>query len=145
MPKAILNPLEAILKTHSRVLAEEVRQHPHWLDDLQIEREFLKEDFHSLLESLPFQNLALASFRRRCLTRILLRDVLGHATLAQTTAEISTLADAILDWSYRQIRAEAESAYGAPQLEDGSVCGCAIVDRWNYRPTRNKENNIYWY
>ena len=127
MPKAILSSLEAILKTHSRVLAEEVRQHPHWLDDLQLEREFLREDFHSLLESLPFQNLALANFRRRCLTRILLRDVLGHATLAQTTAEISTLADAILDWSYRHIRAEAESAFGAPQLENGAVCGCAIV------------------
>jgi len=109
------------------VFAEEARQHPGWLDGLRLDQEFRREDFTALLEALPFQNLALAEFRRRRLTRILLRDVLGHATLAQTTAEISTLADAILDWSYRKIRSEAEGVYGVPSLEDGSVCGCAIV------------------
>lgn len=127
LSKAILNSLEGILKSHSRVLAEEVRQHPDWLTELQLEREFSGEDFCGLLEELPFQNLALAAFRRRCLTRILLRDVLCYATLAQTTAEISALADAILDWSFRKIRLEAETTYGYPQLEDGSRCGCAIV------------------
>ncbi len=127
MPEAILSSLEAVLRTHSRLLAEEARQHPDWLDGLRLEQDFFRDDFSALLEALPFQNLALAAFRRRCLTRILLRDVLGQATLAQTTAEISALADAILDWSYRKLRAEAEAEYGVPILADGSVCGCAIL------------------
>ena len=123
----MLRPHEEILKLHSRVLFEEVRQHPDWLESLTLERDFYDHDFRAMLDLLPFQNLAAAAFRRRCLTRILLRDVLGHATLAQTTAEVSALADAILGWSYEKIRAEAESLYGVPHLEDGSVCGCSIL------------------
>ncbi len=123
----MLRPHEEILKLHSRVLFEEVRQHPVWLETLMLERDFYDHDFRAMLDVLPFQNLALAAFRRRCLTRILLRDVLGHATLAQTTAEVSALADAILGWSYEKIRAAAEALYGVPRLEDGSVCGCSIL------------------
>ncbi len=123
----MLRPLEEILKLHSRVLFEEVRQHPDWLEKLTLDRDFYEDDFRAMLDLLPFQNLALAAFRRRCLTRILLRDVLGHATLAQTTAEVSALADAILSWSYEKIRSEAEALYGIPRLEDGTVCGCSIL------------------
>jgi len=97
-----------------------VRQHPDWLTTLSLERDFHLDDYRSLLDQLPFQNQAVAAFRRRCLTRILLRDVLGHASLSQTTAEVSALADAILGWSYQKIRAEAESIYG-------TTCGCTIL------------------
>ncbi len=123
----MLRPHEEILKLHSRVLFEEVRQHPDWLETLTLDRDFYEDDFRAMLDQLPFQNLALAAFRRRCLTRILLRDVLGRATLAQTTAEVSALADAILGWSYEKIRSEAEALYGIPRLEDGTVCGCSIL------------------
>ncbi len=123
----MLRPHEEILKLHSRVLFEEVRQHPDWLETLTLDRDFYEDDFREMLDLLPLQNLALAAFRRRCLTRILLRDVLGHATLAQTTAEVSALADAILSWSYEKLRAEAEALYGKPRLEDGTVCGCSIL------------------
>lgn len=116
-----------ILKLHSRVLAEEVRQHPHWLEGLALDRDFGREDFLEMLDALPFTNLELAAFRRRCLTRILLRDVMGNAALAQTTAEVSALADAILGWTYDKLRAEAEAVHGRPRLEDGSVCGCSIL------------------
>lgn len=116
-----------ILKLHSRVLAEEVRQHPDWLDPLDLERDYGWDDFHRMLEELPFTNLAVAAFRRRCLMRILLRDVMGHASLSQTTAEVSALADAILGWTYEKLRADAESAYGRPMLADGTICGCSIL------------------
>ncbi len=46
-------------------------------------------------------NLQIATFRRRQLLRILLRDVLGFAALSETTEELSNLADAIIDCSYR--------------------------------------------
>lgn len=127
MSKALLRSYSEILKLHSRVLAEEVRQHPDWLVDIAIDRELDRDQYRELLDELPFQNLALAAFRRRCLTRILLRDVLGHATLSQTTAEVSALADAILGWSYEKIRAEAEAIFGTPLLADGSPCGGSIL------------------
>ncbi|WP_051669721.1 glutamine-synthetase adenylyltransferase [Bryobacter aggregatus] len=127
MSDLILNSLEGILKNHSRVLAEELRQHPEWLEGLQLERDFAVDRFRELLAEIPFQNLALAAFRRRCILRILLRDILGHASLSQTVSEISALADAILDWSYQQIRHEAEAVYGTPRLEDGTRCGCSIL------------------
>ncbi len=43
----------------------------------------------------------LARFRRRQLLRIVLRDVLGVATLSDVTEELSNLADAILNVAYR--------------------------------------------
>ena len=41
--------------------------------------------------------LSLARFRKREYVRILLRDVLGIAKLAETTEEISALADALIE------------------------------------------------
>ncbi|MBM3761706.1 MAG: glutamine-synthetase adenylyltransferase [Acidobacteria bacterium] len=123
----MLRSYEEILKHHSRILFEEVRQHPDWLVGIQLDRAFEAHDFRNLLETLSFTNLALAAFRRRCLTRILLRDVLGHSSLSQTTAEVSALADAILEWSYEKLRAEAEATFGQPILENGRPCGCSIL------------------
>jgi glutamate-ammonia-ligase adenylyltransferase len=68
-----------------------------------------------------------ARFRRRHLLRILLRDVLGVATLGDVTDELSHLADAILDVAYRHIRAELVAVHGEPQLEDGSACGFSVL------------------
>ncbi len=127
LSKPLLGSYSEILKLHSRVLAEEVRQHPDWLVGIALDREFDRDHYRALLDELPFQNLALAAFRRRCLIRILLRDVLGHASLSQTTAEVSALADSILGWSYEKIRAEAETIFGTPLLADGASCGCSIL------------------
>jgi len=69
----------------------------------------------------------LARFRRRQLLRILLRDVLGFATLSNVTEELSNLADAILDVAYRGIRAEFVTRYGEPRLADGRPCGFSVV------------------
>ena len=69
--------------------------------------EFLGED----CPGVP-SPVALARFRRRQLLRIVLRDVLGVATLSDITEDLSNLADAILDVAYRRIRADF---VGAPR------------------------------
>jgi glutamate-ammonia-ligase adenylyltransferase len=69
----------------------------------------------------------LARFRRRQLLRIVLRDTLGVATLSDITRELSNLADAILDFTYRQIRAAFMAEYGEPRLPDGRPCGFSVI------------------
>jgi [glutamine synthetase] adenylyltransferase / [glutamine synthetase]-adenylyl-L-tyrosine phosphorylase len=77
-------------------------------------------------ESVP-EAIDLARFRRRQLLRIALRDVLGVATLSDVTEELSALADAILDVTYRRIRADFVSRYGEPRLSDGASCGFSVI------------------
>jgi glutamate-ammonia-ligase adenylyltransferase len=69
----------------------------------------------------------LSRFRRRELLRIVLRDVLGAASLADVTKELSDLADAILDLAYRRIRAEFVARHGEPRLPDGRPCGFSVI------------------
>jgi glutamate-ammonia-ligase adenylyltransferase len=69
----------------------------------------------------------LARFRRRQLLRIALRDVMGVAALAEVTEELSNLADAILDFTYRRIRARLVAEHGEPRLADGGVCGFSVI------------------
>ena len=69
----------------------------------------------------------LARFRRRQLLRIVLRDVLGVATLSDVTEELSNLADAILDVAYRRIRADFVARHGEPRLPDGAPCGFSVI------------------
>ena len=70
----------------------------------------------------------LARFRRRQLLRIVLRDVLGAASLSDVTEEVSNLADAILDVTYRQIRAGLVGRHGEPRLHDtGQPCGFSVI------------------
>jgi glutamate-ammonia-ligase adenylyltransferase len=69
----------------------------------------------------------LARFRRRQIFRIAMRDVMGVASLAEVTEELSNLADAILDFTYRSIRARLVAQHGEPRLADGSVCGFSVI------------------
>ena len=62
--------------------------------------------------------LLLARFKRREYVRIMLRDVLGIATLAETTNEISALADVLIEEALREIDAAFRSRYGPPQHVD---------------------------
>jgi glutamate-ammonia-ligase adenylyltransferase len=71
--------------------------------------------------------LSLASFRRRQILRILVRDVLGFAALPEVTEELSNLADTIINAACRSVRAELELKYGVPRLADGSVCGFSVL------------------
>ena len=69
----------------------------------------------------------LARFRRRQLLRIVLRDVLGVASLSDVTEELSNLADAILDFTYRRIRDSYVRRHGEPRLADGAPCGFSVI------------------
>ena len=111
--------LEEAVKEHSRFLADEVTQHPDWLRDIDIDRPPGKEQLIAELDVLLSPGIPaaviLAQFRRRQLLRILLRDVLGIATLAEITEELSTLADSILEVSYARIRAALAERHGDPE------------------------------
>ena len=129
------NGLQALITvfSYSNFLSEELLQHPEWIENISelhrvLSSEELRqrlEDFLGDIEGLP-SALALAVFRRRELLRILLRDVLGHATLSETTEELSNLADAILDVLYRRIRAELVRRHGIPRHE-GAECGFSVI------------------
>ncbi|HUB78415.1 MAG TPA: hypothetical protein VMB03_06450, partial [Bryobacteraceae bacterium] len=69
----------------------------------------------------------LARFRRRQLLRIVVRDVLRVAALSEVTEELSNLADAVLDFTYRRIRARLVAQHGEPRLADGGVCGLSVI------------------
>ena len=60
--------------------------------------------------------LSLARFRKREYVRILLRDVLGIAKLAETTEEISALADALIEEALLAVDARLRQRYGSPQM-----------------------------
>ncbi|HLW77433.1 MAG TPA: hypothetical protein VKS01_10615, partial [Bryobacteraceae bacterium] len=107
--------------THSHFLSEEILQHPEWIDGLQaLDRVLEAEEYRALLETaLPPGSpdaLPLAEFRRQQILRIMLRDVLDLATLPEITAELSNLADAILESAYQRISAGLISRFGAPGL-----------------------------
>ena len=59
--------------------------------------------------------VALARFKRREYLRIMLRDVLGLATLAETTLELSILADLLLERALRLADQKLVDKYGTPQ------------------------------
>ena len=59
--------------------------------------------------------------------RIALRNILGNATLPDTTQELSDLAEATLQAIYREIEAELREAHGTPLAPDGTPVTFAII------------------
>ena len=94
--------------SHSRFLSEAIIRHPEWLLEIaaarDLHRGFLAEQYEDLLTSWAPVDLAL--FRRKQLLRIVLRDVLGFADLSETAEDLSSLADAILNVTWKAIRNE---------------------------------------
>lgn len=128
--------------SHSRFLAEEVIQQPEWLESLgrdeELYRPLGREEMELRLEQYLLNRtggdptaLALAQFRRKMILRILLRDVLGLCTLSETTEELSNLADAVLDSTYRHIRDSLMRKHGTPLYLDGEGnprrCGFSVL------------------
>ncbi|HEV2385894.1 MAG TPA: hypothetical protein VGS20_01445 [Candidatus Acidoferrales bacterium] len=72
-------------------------------------------------------SVVLARFKRREYLRIMLRDALGLATLAETTLELSHLADVLLETALSQSGQRLEKAYGYPEYTD---------DAGHVRPSR---------
>jgi glutamate-ammonia-ligase adenylyltransferase len=60
----------------------------------------------------------LARFKKREYVRIMLRDVLGIAALAETTAEISALADVLIEEALLEAHAQLQNRFGPPQQLD---------------------------
>ena len=122
--------------SYSNFLSEEVLRHPEWLFELttsgDLHRSMTPDEYQTRLakfaaaEGVPAA-LDLARFRRQQLLRIVLRDVLGLAALSDVTEELSHLADAILDLTYRRIRAQLLARHGTPRLEDGNECGFSVI------------------
>ena len=113
---------------HSRFLGETLIQNPDllqaFLREKNLDRSFSKEEFHESLarfRSRSFEadvSLLLARFKRREYVRIMLRDVLKIAPLAETTAEISALADVLIEEALREADSQLQRRYGKPQHLD---------------------------
>lgn len=114
--------------SHSRFLSETILQFPDWIESLVSSQDLFRvlsaEEFELRvnqaigkgdgIQDTRVDARRFALFRRRELLRILIRDVLSHATLPEVVEEISNLADAILDVAYRRIRSALELRFGKP-------------------------------
>ncbi len=117
-----------VVTSYSNFIAATLLQHPNylkWLDRQRAFNEIKKRD--ELLESLGQfalthssleTNVMLARFRRRELIRIYLRDIFRQDTIAETTEEISVLADVILEYALRVAEQEIDNRYGIPLEND---------------------------
>ena len=117
---------DAVLKNPERLL--QVANSGSFYRVLSVE-EYEERLFEFLGEDCPGvpSPVALARFRRRQMLRIVLRDVLGVATLSDVTEDLSNLADAILDAAYLRIRADFVARHGEPRLPDGAPCGFSVI------------------
>jgi glutamate-ammonia-ligase adenylyltransferase len=112
----------------SRYLGETLVQNTDllhtFLREKKLDRSFSHEEFSEGLarfRSRSFErdnSLLLARFKRREYVRIMLRDVLKIAPLAETTAEISALSDVLIEEAVREAESAMERRFGLPQRLD---------------------------
>jgi [glutamine synthetase] adenylyltransferase / [glutamine synthetase]-adenylyl-L-tyrosine phosphorylase len=83
-------------------------------------REDLMQDYarFSTASPDPWISAQLVQFKRRTYVRVVLEDVLGISTLAETTMELSALADVIVTNSLMYCDQELRKRYGEPQYRD---------------------------
>src|SRR5579863_2284811 len=122
-----------VIFSYSRFLSETLLQQPElilWVDRPgaaghgSLDRIKSPEDLHAefarfaatSMELTPA--LVLARFKKREYVRITLRDVLGLATLAETTVELSQRADVLLEHALRLTEQKLEVAFGSPEHID---------------------------
>src|SRR5882724_5256614 len=130
---------------YSRFLGDTLIRNPDLLHNLmrerQLDRSFSREEFresyarfrarglnpppgsaggsgHSGSADLEPVSLLLARFKRREYVRIMLRDVLGIAPLAETTAEISALADGLIEEALRESETVMRRRFGEALRRD---------------------------
>jgi glutamate-ammonia-ligase adenylyltransferase len=132
--------LHAVLAlfSHSHFLSDAVVRHPELIDWALGEERFYRvlsnEEMYSELGWSPAVAgdsqlaLTLARFKRMHLIRIALRDLLGVATLAEVTLELSNLADAIVHGAQESIRRQLVQRFGRPLVEaDTGPIECQFV------------------
>ena len=119
----------------SRFLSESVIRHPEWLLEIAVAHDlhhgFLAEDYEealqrSLGDATP-RPVDLALFRRRQLLRIVLRDVLRYADLSETAEDLSNLADAIVNVTWRAVRRDLSAERGVPGDEGGAAAEFSVI------------------
>jgi glutamate-ammonia-ligase adenylyltransferase len=122
--------------SQSNFLTQEILDAPECLEQLvndgDLHRVRTADEFRSRLEfeidpgsatdALPF-----ARFRRQQILRILIRDVLGFGGLSDVTAELSALADAIVETAYDRIHRDLVLRYGHPRSETGEPAHFAVI------------------
>ena len=132
------------LFSYSRFLSESLVQQPElilWLDRRGaregIERmkshdDLLEDCYRSsaMAFDLP-PAVFLARFKRREYLRITLRDALNLASLAETSLELSELADVLIERALRLAAQHLENLYGMPQWSDASAASAE-----NLQPAR---------
>jgi len=114
---------------YSEFLSAELLEYPECAGQLlashDLERVLTAEEFRERLQAeLPSgipPPLLLARFRRRQIMRIVVRDVLGLGGLAEITAELPALADAIVEVAYLRIHQNLVEHYGTPQSPAGEA------------------------
>ena len=116
------------LAAWSPLLAATLENNPDYVTWLQRERvvtrvrtrEELGESLarFALINSQLDPHVMLARFRRRELLRTYLHDIRRTRTVVETTEELSSLADATLEYALKLARQELDNRYGAPQLTD---------------------------
>ena len=126
---------------YSRYLGETLLQNPDLLPGFvargALDRSYAREDFEQALArfcvcSEPDDAATLlARFKRREYVRILLRDALNIAPLAETTAEISALSDVLIEAALREATSSLQHRYGTPLHADagGRIVNtpCAVL------------------
>jgi glutamate-ammonia-ligase adenylyltransferase len=120
---------------HSRFLGETLLQNTDllqsFLREKNLDRSFSREEFHEDLarfRSRSFENdvsLILSRFKRREYIRIMLRDVLKIAPLAETVAEISALSDILIEDALRESESRLLRRHEWPKRIDS---GNRLVD-----------------
>ena len=76
--------------------------------------EFADRYFRTRARSMETETAALLSrFKKREYIRIVLRDVLGIATLSDVTAEVSSLSDVLIEAALREVEAPFKAKHGA--------------------------------
>jgi [glutamine synthetase] adenylyltransferase / [glutamine synthetase]-adenylyl-L-tyrosine phosphorylase len=113
---------------HSGSLAESFLAEPGLANQFARDRNFTKlkskedlmQDYARFSTTNPdvWLSAQLARFKRRNYLRIVLKDVLRLSTLADTTLELSALADVILANALIYCDQELEKRYGQPQYRD---------------------------
>ncbi|HEY7098021.1 MAG TPA: hypothetical protein VH437_14945 [Terriglobales bacterium] len=113
---------------HSRFLGETLLQNPEILQTFlrsgTLDRSLSREAFHesyARFRSRSFETdvaQLLARFKKREYVRILLRDALHIAPLAETTAEISALADVLIEEALHEAERELRQRQDRPQHVD---------------------------
>ncbi len=94
------------------------------LRDKKLDLTHSRDEFHEAFARFRSRSmehetsLLLARFKRREYVRIMLRDVLKIATLAEATAEISALADVLINEALLYSDARLRDRYGPPQHVD---------------------------